>query len=210
MLLNLSIHPSSLILLSCILNGAIALTKEFNTSDDVSYTHDYIPASDSQSTVLFIHGFPSGRGDWHHQVDNLTAAGYDIIAPDCLGYGGTDKPLDVERYNFKTIAGHFNELLDNESSETVVGIGHDWGCVLLSNAAVYYPDRFEKLVFLSVAYEPPCPFDIDAINAEALEEVGYTRNGYWYFFNAFDAAEVLGSHVSLTPVSAATETPMRR
>lgn len=182
-------------LLLTVASRAVAETKQFTTSDDTLYTYDFVPAEDSQPTIFFVHGFPSGRQDWHRQIENLTAAGFGIVAPDCLGYGDTDAPLEVGAYNLKRLAGHLDALLKSENLETVVGVGHDWGVTVLSNTAVYHPDRFEKLVFMNVPYNPPGPFDIDAINAETLRTTGYTRFGYWYFFNAFDAVDVLSEHV---------------
>lgn len=181
--------------LAAAVSFASAETKQFTAPDGCSYTYDYTPADASQPTFLLIHGYPSGRHDWRHQVANLTASGYGVLAPDCLGYGDSDAPLDVEEYNLKTIAGHFDAILDNESLESVIGVGHDWGTSVLSSAAVYHPERFHKLAFLAGSYSPPGPFDVDAINAQSLEQVGYTRFGYWYFFNAFDAVDVISEHV---------------
>lgn len=187
----LSLLPPLLALVSL----ANAETKQFKTPDGISYTYDHVPAQNSQPTVLFVHGFPSGRQDWHHQIDNLTAEGYGIIAPDCLGYGDTDAPLDLESYNLRTIAGHFKALLDHEGVEQVVGVAHDWGVIILSHAAVWYPGSFDKLAFLSVGYNPPGRLDIDAANAQSLGQLGYTQLGYWYFFNTYDAEDVLFEHV---------------
>lgn len=221
------IFPLVFPLLGLILRPVLAETKRFTAPDNYTYAYDYLPAQGTQSTVLLIHGFPADRNVWRHQIDNLTAAGYGILAPDCLGYGDTSAPLDVEAYSFKTMAGHLNGILDHEGLESVVGVGHDWGSSVLSNAAVYYPQRFEKLAFLSVPYvrspvtktcrrcqcpftdttvqNPPGPFDLDALNAESLRQQGYTQYGYWYFFNSFDAPDILSEHVS-TPFTASRTT----
>ena len=45
-----------------------------------------------------------------------------------------------------------NALLDHEELDTVVGVAHDFGSCILSYTAVYHPDRFEKLAFVSVPY----------------------------------------------------------
>jgi soluble epoxide hydrolase / lipid-phosphate phosphatase len=39
-------------------------------------------------------------------------AGYRVLAPDMLGYGGTDKPLDVEEYSTKKLCADLAALLD--------------------------------------------------------------------------------------------------
>jgi soluble epoxide hydrolase / lipid-phosphate phosphatase len=39
-------------------------------------------------------------------------AGYRVIVPDMLGYGGTDKPLDVEEYSTQKLCADLAALLD--------------------------------------------------------------------------------------------------
>lgn len=187
----------TLLLLHGVVGFVFAETKQFTTTDGLSYTYDYVPANDSQPTILFLHGFPSGRHHWRNQVDHVTAAGFGAIVPDCLGYGDSDAPLNVDAYRLKTLAGHVVAILDQEGLDSVVGVAHDWGVTVLSHTWVYHPERFSKLAFLSVGYNPPGPFDLDAFNAQSLQQFGYTQLGYWYFFNAFDAADVLSENVGI-------------
>ena len=42
--------------------------------------------------VVLCHGFPESWYSWRHQLPALAAAGYPAVAPDMLGYGGTDAP----------------------------------------------------------------------------------------------------------------------
>lgn len=49
-----------------------------------------------------------------------------MIAPDLLGYGGTSKPLKIEAYKGKGMAGDIAEILKAEKIPCVVGVGHDW------------------------------------------------------------------------------------
>lgn len=39
-------------------------------------------------------------------------AGYRVLAPDMLGYGGTEKPLDAEEYSTKKLCADLAALLD--------------------------------------------------------------------------------------------------
>ncbi|CAI6091024.1 unnamed protein product [Clonostachys chloroleuca] len=171
-------------------------TKYLTTRDGSTYVYDYIPASGepNNTTVLLLHGYPSSRHDWRHQVSDLSAAGYGVLAPDCLGYGDSDMPLEVEAYNLKRLGGHLMEILDNEDLQTVVGVGHDWGTNLLSRTYVWHHDRFEKLAFLSLGYSAPGVFaDIDLLNAMSLSQLGYMQFGYFYFFNSYNGADLAAS-----------------
>ncbi|KAF4998685.1 hypothetical protein FGRMN_3011 [Fusarium graminum] len=166
--------------------------KRFTTSDGDSYVYNYIPAKANKITFLFIHGCPSSRYDWRHQVTDLSEAGYGVIAPDCLGYGDSDKRADLEAYNLKRLSGHFAELLDHEKIDKVIGVSHDWGSMVMSRVVVWHPDRFVKLVFMSAGYTAPGVFfDIDGLNVWSQKELGYAQLGYWYFFNSYDAERVI-------------------
>jgi soluble epoxide hydrolase / lipid-phosphate phosphatase len=39
-------------------------------------------------------------------------AGYRVVVPDMLGYGGTDKPLAVEEYSIQKLCADLAALLD--------------------------------------------------------------------------------------------------
>lgn len=168
----------------------------------MTYVYDNVTANGENTTVLLLHGYPATRFDWKHQIEDLSGAGYGVIAPDCLGYGGADKPLEVDAYNLKRMVGHLMEILDKEGVETVVGAAHDWGANILSRTAVWHLARFEKLAFMSVGYNAPGIFvDVDAVNAVGLEMLGYMQFGYFCFINSYDAADPVASNVSLTPPS---------
>jgi pimeloyl-ACP methyl ester carboxylesterase len=171
--------------------------KRFTTHDGDTYAYDYIPARNEKDTFLFIHGCPSSHYDWRHQIADLSEAGYGVIAPDCLGYGDSDKRVDLEAYNLKRLSGHFAELLDYENIKKVIGVSHDWGSMVMSRVAVWHPDRFVKLVFMSAGYTAPGVFfDIDGLNVWSQKELGYMQLGYWYFFNSYDAERVILDNVS--------------
>lgn len=170
--------------------------KRFTTNDGDTYAYDYLPARDDKAVFLLIHGYPSSRHDWRYQVTDLTDAGYGVIVPDCLGYGDSDKRVNIEAYRLKRLSGHFAELLDYENIKQVVGVAHDWGSMLLSRVVVWHPERFHKLVFLSAGYSAPgIFFDVDGLNVLSQSQLGYMQLGYWYFFNSYDAEYIITRNV---------------
>lgn len=170
--------------------------KRFTTKDGDAYAYDYIPAKGNKVTFLLIHGYPSSRHDWRYQVADLSDAGYGVIAPDCLGYGDSDKRVDIEAYRLKRLSGHFAELLDHEKIDQVVGVSHDWGSMVLSRVVVWHPDRFQKLVFMSAGYTAPgIFFNVDGLNVMSQSQLGYMQLGYWYFFNSYDAEDIIVKNV---------------
>ena len=178
--------------------AAMTKTKDIKTSDGTKYVYDFAPATKDYPTILFLHGFPSTRQDWAHQVTYFTSLGYGIIAPDLLGYGDSDRPTNLEQYNLKNISAHLDEIISSEGVKSVIAVAHDWGTVVLSRSLYWHPERYERVAFLSTPYAPAGSFlDVDAINAAALESLGYAQYGYWYFFNSYDASDLIESRVSL-------------
>lgn len=48
-----------------------------------------------------------------------------MLAPDMLGYGGTDKPTDPAAYVPSLLTKDVIDILDAEKLDKVVSIGHD-------------------------------------------------------------------------------------
>jgi pimeloyl-ACP methyl ester carboxylesterase len=83
------------------------------------------PSESGKPYLLFLHGFPESSYSWVNQIEYFTRRGYGIIAPDLLGTGGTDKPVELEAYSLKTMASEVAQLLDCEGIENVVAVSHD-------------------------------------------------------------------------------------
>ena len=103
-----------------------AAYKDVTTRRGYRYHYYYAPSQGSKPTLLFVHGFPSTSQDWHRLIPHLERDGYGIIAPDVLGYGGTDKPIDPVTYKGTAIARDLIDIVDAEGVEKVVAVGHDW------------------------------------------------------------------------------------
>ncbi|KAF5964358.1 epoxide hydrolase [Fusarium bulbicola] len=151
------------------------------------YEYSYIirrPVSAPKAFVLFLHGWPSIGLEWHHQLDHFHNQVYTVIAPDLLGSGHTSRPADVDAYLLKDMAEDVVEILDHEQVVRFIGVGHDWGSSL--------PERIEKLAFITVGYTPPgTPFDIDLVNEQSKQALGYAAFGYQVFFTRNNDAEAI-------------------
>lgn len=161
------------------------------------YVH-YRPYNSSKPSILFLHGFPSSSYDWRRQFDYFASRGYGILAPDLLGYGGSQKPGNVEAYTLKNQANDIAELLDCVGIGDMMSVGHDLGSPLLSRIVTYYPDRSAKYIFLDIGYVAPplglTAAGINALDSHSLATEGYEPSGYWAFFNETGAGRVLDAH----------------
>lgn len=107
--------------------------------------------------VVLLHGFPELAFSWRHQLPALAAAGYQAIAPDMRGYGGSDKPDGVEQYTIQRLVGDVCGLLDALGVERAVIVGHDWGALVAWQMALLRPERMAGLINLNIPFfrRPP-------------------------------------------------------
>ena len=103
---------------------SISKTTKLPTGTTYSYVH--VEPKDNKPYLLFLHGWPETSHDWKRQIDYFSKLGYGLVVPDLLGYGGTDKPKEVEAYKLKKMAGEVVAILDVLGIKEVIGIGHDW------------------------------------------------------------------------------------
>ncbi len=108
--------------------------------------------------VLLVHGFPESWYSWRHQIRALAEAGYRVAAPDVRGYGGTDKPHEIEAYAIEALASDMAEIAAALSpGKPAVIIGHDWGAPIAWTSALVHPERFRAVCGMSVPHVPPGP-----------------------------------------------------
>lgn len=170
----------------------IALYKEFQTSTGHKYRY-YTSALAAERTILFVHGFPYTANIWRRHVALFEKLGYRCIVPDILGHGGTDKPRTPQDYCARTSAESMADILTNEGVEQAVVIGHDWGSLIASRVALFFPKRTLALILVAVPYIKPGPFDLDTINIQTEQAFGYSSFGYWHVF--MNEKNLLREHV---------------
>jgi len=98
--------------------------------------------------VIFVHGEPTWSFLWRKVIPPVRGAGFRCIAPDLVGFGASDKPVDVGWYSYErhvALAGTLLEDLDVRGATMVV---HDWGGPIGLRLAVDHADRVDRLVIL--------------------------------------------------------------
>lgn len=126
--------------------------------------------------VLLLHGFPELAYSWRHQLPALAAAGYQAIAPDLRGYGGTDKPGGVSDYAIDTLIADVTGLLDALQLPRAFFIGHDWGALLLWQMSLLVPKRIAGLIALNIPFLPRPSVDPVALMRDRLGRDFYIVN----------------------------------
>ncbi|GJE83987.1 alpha/beta-hydrolase [Phanerochaete sordida] len=173
-----------------------SLYKDTATSRGLTYHYYFWPPQQSRPTLLFCHGFPSTSWDWRHLAPRMKDKGYGVLAPDMLGYGGTDKPTDPAAYVPSLMTRDIVDVLDAEKLDKVIAVGHDWGCLLVSRLASHFPERFLGYTFLAVPFLPVVPpEDFHALLERQRVEYGHEKCGYWLFFSEPDVDAIIQAHI---------------
>lgn len=156
------------------------------------------PAQDGKPTLLLLHGWPDDSSLWYTLANEaLIPNGYGVIAPDCLGYGLTDKPEDYKEYSSSLMATDFAEIIKEEGLKNVIALGHDWGAELAESFYFFQPEFCSGLALCNVAYSPPSSqkVDINAINDRLEKIYGYRCYNYMPWFASKEAEEVCDAHL---------------
>lgn len=98
--------------------------------------------------LLMLHMTPQSSLQFIHTFDYLNKLGYQVIAPDTLGYGMSDKPekpLTIEEY-----ASVIPQLLKKMNLDKVTVVGHHTGASIACEFAKSYPDKVKKLILHGV------------------------------------------------------------
>lgn len=107
--------------------------------------------------TLLLHGEPTWSYLYRRMIPGLVAAGRRIIAPDLIGFGRSDKPIERAAY---TYAGHVAWLKSFVQQLDLTGITlfcQDWGGLLGLRLAAENADRFDRLVIANTALPDGSP-----------------------------------------------------
>jgi pimeloyl-ACP methyl ester carboxylesterase len=114
--------------------------------------------------IIFLHGFPESHRTWRHQLHNLERD-FRVIAPDQRGFGGSDKPEEVEAYQTDKIVEDLIALADALRLPSFTLVGHDWGGAAAWLAGFRHPDRIKRLVIINAPH--PLVFQRSLVDDEA-------------------------------------------
>jgi haloalkane dehalogenase len=98
--------------------------------------------------VLFMHGEPTWSFLWRKVIPPVRDAGFRCVAPDLVGFGGSDKPVDLDWYSYDRHVSMAATLLEDLDLRGATMVVHDWGGPIGLRLAVEHPDRIERLVIL--------------------------------------------------------------
>jgi pimeloyl-ACP methyl ester carboxylesterase len=152
------------------------------------YNYHVSDQGTGDKVAFLVHGMPDDGSCWKYQAPALLKAGYRVIVPDTLGYGKTDRPVEVEHYKLEKIIGHMFEIIDTLGLKDIHLMGHDWGSAITWPMVLERPELFRKFISMSVGHIG-CFYGQAFETPERMYEV-LMRNWYMYM-HALEGMEEL-------------------
>jgi len=95
--------------------------------------------------MLLLHGEPSWSYLYRKMIPPLAAAGMRCIAPDLIGFGRSDKPVEQGDYAYARHLAWLRSLLDQLELDGIHLFGQDWGGLLGLRLLADQPQRFASV-----------------------------------------------------------------
>ncbi|MEM9669415.1 MAG: haloalkane dehalogenase [Pseudomonadota bacterium] len=108
-------------------------------------------ADDAVETFLCLHGQPSWSYLYRKMIPVFTGSGGRVIAPDWLGFGKSDKPVDDEAYTFTFHRNMMLAFIERLDLTNITLVCQDWGGILGLTLPQDMPDRFSRLIVMNTA-----------------------------------------------------------
>lgn len=116
-------------------------------------TIHYKVFGDSSKHIILIHGFGSHTCTWYDLLDPLVKAGYKVWAIDLLGFGYSDKPLDIH-YNLELYLDQIKAFMHEMRISKADMIAHSMGGTVALGMAIYHPEQVNSLTLISAMAYP--------------------------------------------------------
>ena len=101
---------------------------------------------DAGRTFLCLHGQPTWSYLYRRMIPVFLETGARVVAPDWLGFGRSDKPVDDGVYTFHFHRNMMVALIEGLELHNVTLVCQDWGGLLGLTIPPAMPERFERLI----------------------------------------------------------------
>ncbi len=111
----------------------------------------YLDEGTGPRTLLCLHGEPTWSYLYRKMIPPFVAAGYRVVAPDFIGFGRSDKPVEEEIYSFDFHRAFLLNLIEKLNISGITLAVQDWGGLLGLTVPMEMPARFERLLIMNTA-----------------------------------------------------------
>ncbi|MGF6881190.1 haloalkane dehalogenase [Nocardia sp. GAS34] len=111
------------------------------------------PSQESGETILLLHGEPSWSFLYRHVIPPLVEAGHRCVAPDLIGFGKSDKPIDRFVYTYQAHVDWLaHTVFDRLGLRDITMVCQDWGGLLGLRMLAEHRDRFRRVVATNTSF----------------------------------------------------------
>jgi len=96
--------------------------------------------------VLMLHGEPSWSYLYRKMIPVLTAAGHRVVAPDLMGFGRSDKPVQRTDYTYQRHVDWIRGVIETLDLRNITLVCQDWGGLIGLRLAAEHEGRFARIV----------------------------------------------------------------
>ena len=105
--------------------------------------------------LVLLHGIPSSSYLWRDVIDPLSST-FDVMAPDLLGYGDSDKRLDAD-LSIAAQARYVVAFMESIGIHQAAVVGHDIGGGVAQLMAADEPQRVARLILIDSVVDANWP-----------------------------------------------------
>jgi pimeloyl-ACP methyl ester carboxylesterase len=147
--------------------------------------------------VILLHGFPESHRTWREIAPRL-GDGFRLIMPDQRGFGGSDRPQEVDCYKADLLVNDIFALVEALGIERFALVGHDWGGAIAWAAALRADPRLTRLAIVNApnpvvfqkslienADQRAASQYINAFRAPGFETLVEAKGFEWFFERTF-------------------------
>ena len=118
-----------------------------NYIDSLGYRMHYLDEGPKDGQViLLLHGQPSWSYLYRHMIPLLSNAGYRVIAPDNVGFGKSDKPINQDAHSYQMHIDVMSQFIEKLNLSNITLFAQDWGGLIGLRAVAKSPDRYDRIM----------------------------------------------------------------
>lgn len=119
-------------------------------SDAVPLRLHYLDEGPRNAPVaLCLHGQPTWCYLYRRMIPAFLAAGMRVVAPDLLGFGRSDKPVDDSVYTFDFHRNTVIAVIEHLDLRDMTLVCQDWGGLIGLTVPMAMPERFSRLLVMN-------------------------------------------------------------
>jgi haloalkane dehalogenase len=112
----------------------------------------YIEAGDQEPPVILLHGIPTHSYLWRNVIPHIAAVAR-TVAIDFIGFGKSDKPLDID-YDLPTYARYFKGVIEALQLNNPIIVAMDLGLMVALHYAMQHEASVKGLVMFEGFFQP--------------------------------------------------------